>query len=64
MMNKLLDRRKPENMYVRGLIDRTEQLIEKSLKGKCRLCGKTDIYTPKGLCLDCTPINEGGNYET
>ena len=55
---KTSDRRKPENTYVRNLIDRTEQLIEQSLKGKCRLCGKSNIYVPKGLCVSCSDEKE------
>ena len=63
-MKQLTDRRKPENTYVRNLINRTEQLIERSLRGKCRICGKTVLMPDNHkLCLDHTPINEGGNYE-
>ena len=57
-MKQLTDRRK--NQPVRDMINKIEEMLYQDMKSKCR-CGKNG-YFPKGLCLDCTPINEGGNY--
>ena len=61
--SNLPDRRK--NQPLREVFDKLNNMFYRELQQPCLRCHRI-VMMPKGhaLCLDCTPVSEGGNYET
>jgi len=59
---KVPERRK-DKRNVREVIEHVNKFLEAEFRKPCRICGK-EVLMPKDhdLCLNHTPINEGGNF--